>query len=162
MRLSLVKMKSDSFIICFDFVLACAGWRCLAVSSSLHPGYKQYMRYSYFEIAIKNTFYYKVFINLISITICRAFFSPNMHIGMWKSDSLHIFACLYVSQMCPGIQHLNIGQVPKITKSSLEALTARLKCLISLNLTGLQVDRSLFSDLICLHILNVYEMKALS
>lgn len=43
-----------------------------------------------------------------------------------------------VFQMCPGLQHLNIGQVPKVNAHSLTVMTSQLKCLISLNLTGLQ------------------------
>ncbi|XP_070820691.1 F-box/LRR-repeat protein 20-like [Chaetodon trifascialis] len=40
--------------------------------------------------------------------------------------------------MCPGLQHLNIGQVPKVNAHSLTVMMSQLKRLISLNLTGLQ------------------------
>ncbi|KAM7416793.1 hypothetical protein PAMA_018723 [Pampus argenteus] len=42
------------------------------------------------------------------------------------------------SAMCPGLQHLNIGQVPKVNSHSFTVMASQLKCLISLNLTGLQ------------------------
>ncbi|XP_050931249.1 protein AMN1 homolog [Lates calcarifer] len=40
--------------------------------------------------------------------------------------------------MCPGLKHLNVGQVPKVNIHSLKVMASQLKCLISLNLTGLQ------------------------
>ncbi|XP_051277565.1 uncharacterized protein LOC127375583 isoform X2 [Dicentrarchus labrax] len=59
---------------------------------------------------------------------------------------LEVFGCQFLTpsclqtvyEMCPGLQHLNIGQVPKVNAQSLTVLTSQLKCLISLNLTGLQ------------------------
>lgn len=45
---------------------------------------------------------------------------------------------VFVLQICPRLEHLNIGQVPKVNAHSLTLMTSRLKCLISLNLTGLQ------------------------
>ncbi|XP_044053271.1 uncharacterized protein LOC122876706 isoform X2 [Siniperca chuatsi] len=59
---------------------------------------------------------------------------------------LEVFGCQFLTpsclqrvyEMCPGLQHLNIGQVPKVNARSLTVMTSQLKCLISLNLTGLQ------------------------
>ncbi|XP_055367979.1 F-box/LRR-repeat protein 20-like [Betta splendens] len=43
-----------------------------------------------------------------------------------------------VCEMCPGLKHLNIGQLPRVTKHSLAVMTSHLKGLVSLNLTGLK------------------------
>ncbi|KAK2837173.1 hypothetical protein Q5P01_014385 [Channa striata] len=59
---------------------------------------------------------------------------------------LEVFGCQFLTssclqtvyETCPGLQHLNIGQVPKVNAHSLRAMSSHLKCLISLNLTGLQ------------------------
>ena len=40
--------------------------------------------------------------------------------------------------MCPGLRHLNIGQVPKVNPRCLTLMTSQLTSLLSLNLTGLQ------------------------
>lgn len=53
-------------------------------------------------------------------------------------DSMSFQFSVFVLQMCPRLEHLNIGQVPKLNAHSLTVMTSRLKCLISLNLTGLQ------------------------
>ncbi|XP_054867736.1 uncharacterized protein LOC111567415 [Amphiprion ocellaris] len=60
---------------------------------------------------------------------------------------LEVFGCQFLTpaclqaiyEMCPGLQHLNIGRVPKVSVHSLTVMASQLKCLISLNLTGLQV-----------------------
>ncbi|KAM7392040.1 hypothetical protein PAMP_022683 [Pampus punctatissimus] len=46
--------------------------------------------------------------------------------------------CRNSLETCPGLQHLNIGQVPKINSHSFTVMASQLKYLISLNLTGLQ------------------------
>nr|XP_020458122.1 uncharacterized protein LOC109961559 isoform X2 [Monopterus albus] len=59
---------------------------------------------------------------------------------------LEVFGCQFLTpsclqsvyEMCPGLQHLNIGQVPKVNTRCLTVMTSQLKCLISLNVTGLQ------------------------
>ncbi|XP_071339225.1 uncharacterized protein [Trachinotus anak] len=59
---------------------------------------------------------------------------------------LEVFGCQFLTpsclqtiyEVCPGLKHLNIGQVPKVNAHSLTVMTSQLKCLISLNLTGLQ------------------------
>lgn len=43
-----------------------------------------------------------------------------------------------VFKVCPGLKHLNIGQVPKVNAHSLRVMASQLKCLVSLNLTALQ------------------------
>lgn len=43
-----------------------------------------------------------------------------------------------VFKECPGLKHLNIGQVPKVNTHSLMVMASQLKCLLSLNLTALQ------------------------
>lgn len=48
--------------------------------------------------------------------------------------------------MCPGLQRLNIGQVPKVNSHSLTVMTSQLKSLIALNLTGLQAVSFRFCD----------------
>eukprot|EP00063_Salmo_salar_P053216 XP_014028051.1 PREDICTED: uncharacterized protein LOC106585862 [Salmo salar] len=58
---------------------------------------------------------------------------------------LEVFGCLSispsclntVSELCPGLETLNIGQIPKVTHPYLTLVTSRLKRLHSLNLTGL-------------------------
>ncbi|KAJ7994344.1 hypothetical protein DPEC_G00264890 [Dallia pectoralis] len=58
---------------------------------------------------------------------------------------LEVFGCLSispfclgrVSELCPGLEALNIGQVPKVTHACLTLVTSRLKHLHTLNLTGL-------------------------
>uniref|UniRef100_A0A8C7DJC0 Uncharacterized LOC109875527 n=1 Tax=Oncorhynchus kisutch TaxID=8019 RepID=A0A8C7DJC0_ONCKI len=58
---------------------------------------------------------------------------------------LEVFGCLSispsclntVSELCPGLETLNIGQIPKVTHPYLTMVTSRLKRLHSLNLTGL-------------------------
>ncbi|XP_041756222.1 uncharacterized protein LOC121584418 [Coregonus clupeaformis] len=58
---------------------------------------------------------------------------------------LEVFGCLSispsclntVSELCPGLETLNIGQIPKVTHPCLTLVTSRLKRLHSLNLTGL-------------------------
>ncbi|XP_055774761.1 uncharacterized protein LOC129853090 [Salvelinus fontinalis] len=58
---------------------------------------------------------------------------------------LEVFGCLSispsclntVSELCPGLETLNIGQIPKVTHTYLTLVTSRLKRLHSLNLTGL-------------------------
>ncbi|XP_028269757.1 F-box/LRR-repeat protein 7-like [Parambassis ranga] len=60
---------------------------------------------------------------------------------------LEVFGCQFLTpsclqniyEMCPHLQHLNIGRVPKVNIRCLTLMTTQLKCLISLNLTGLQV-----------------------
>ncbi|XP_068994409.1 uncharacterized protein [Embiotoca jacksoni] len=59
---------------------------------------------------------------------------------------LEVFGCQFLTpsclqtvyKMCQGLQHLNIGLVPKVNVQSLTVMPSHLKCLISLNLTGLQ------------------------
>ena len=53
---------------------------------------------------------------------------------------------VFVFQVCPHLEHLNIGQVPKVNTHSLTVMTSRLICLISLNLTGLQAVGFKFCD----------------
>ncbi|XP_046904731.1 uncharacterized protein LOC124486895 [Hypomesus transpacificus] len=58
---------------------------------------------------------------------------------------LEVFGCLAVSacclvtvaKACPGLQHLNLGQVPKVSHSCLTLMTSRLPHLRTLNLIGL-------------------------
>ncbi|KAL0979814.1 hypothetical protein UPYG_G00190080 [Umbra pygmaea] len=58
---------------------------------------------------------------------------------------LEMFGCLSVStscvdklsELCPGLEALNVGQVPKVTHVCLTLVTSRLKRLRVLNLTGL-------------------------
>nr|XP_046204000.1 uncharacterized protein LOC124034624 [Oncorhynchus gorbuscha] len=58
---------------------------------------------------------------------------------------LEVFGCLSispsclitVSELCPRLETLNIGQIPKVTHPYLTLVTSRLKRLHSLNLTGL-------------------------
>ncbi|XP_074526916.1 uncharacterized protein LOC141790745 isoform X2 [Halichoeres trimaculatus] len=59
---------------------------------------------------------------------------------------LEVFGCQFLTpsflkttyEICPSLQHLNIGQVPKVNEDCLSVMTSQLKYLISLNLTGLQ------------------------
>lgn len=51
--------------------------------------------------------------------------------------SMSSFSCP-VFKVCPGLKHLNIGQVPKVNAHSLRVMASQLKCLVSLNLTALQ------------------------
>ncbi|KAE8292084.1 Ras and EF-hand domain-containing protein Ras-related protein Rab-45 [Larimichthys crocea] len=61
---------------------------------------------------------------------------------------LEVFGCQFLTpsclqtvyEVCPGLQHLNIGQVPKVNAHCLAVMTLQLKCLISLNVTGLQAN----------------------
>uniref|UniRef100_UPI0037E85C0E F-box/LRR-repeat protein 20-like n=1 Tax=Semicossyphus pulcher TaxID=241346 RepID=UPI0037E85C0E len=80
---------------------------------------------------------------------CQVTDDPLMKLVMRHKKSLcrlEVFGCQFLSpsclqrifEMCPGLQHLNIGQVPKVNADSLTMMTSQLKGLISLNLTGLQ------------------------
>ncbi|CAL8328722.1 unnamed protein product [Arctogadus glacialis] len=61
-------------------------------------------------------------------------------------STLEVFGCHFLSssclekvyRLCPGLRHLNIGQVPKVNTRCLTLMTSQLKSLLSLNLTGLQ------------------------
>ncbi|CAL8249312.1 unnamed protein product [Merluccius merluccius] len=61
-------------------------------------------------------------------------------------STLEVFGCHLLSsscleevyQLCPGLRHLNIGQVPKVNARCLTRMTSQLRSLLSLNLTGLQ------------------------
>ncbi|XP_031712049.1 uncharacterized protein LOC116388393 [Anarrhichthys ocellatus] len=81
---------------------------------------------------------------------CHVTDDPLMKLVMRHKESLcrlEVFGCQFLTpsclqavyEMCPGLQHLNIGQVPKVTAHCLTVMTSLLKCLISINLTGLQV-----------------------
>ncbi|XP_044229635.1 uncharacterized protein LOC122997514 [Thunnus albacares] len=80
---------------------------------------------------------------------CHVSDDPLMKLVMRHKESLcrlEVFGCQFLTpsclqtiyEMCPGLQHLNIGQVPKVNTHSLTVMASQLKCLISLNLTGLQ------------------------
>ncbi|XP_033503132.2 uncharacterized protein LOC117269879 [Epinephelus lanceolatus] len=80
---------------------------------------------------------------------CQVTDDPLMKLVMRHKESLcrlEVFGCQFLSpsclqtvyEMCPDLQHLNIGQVPKVNAHSLTVMISRLKCLIVLNLTGLQ------------------------
>ncbi|XP_068559001.1 uncharacterized protein [Cebidichthys violaceus] len=80
---------------------------------------------------------------------CHVTDDPLMKLVMRHKESLcrlEVFGCQFLTpsclqtvyEMCPGLQHLNIGQVPKVTAHCLTVMTSLLKCLISINLTGLQ------------------------
>ncbi|XP_037632934.1 uncharacterized protein LOC119492516 isoform X1 [Sebastes umbrosus] len=80
---------------------------------------------------------------------CHVTDDPLMKLIMRHKESLcrlEVFGCQFLTpsclqtvyEMCPGLQHLNIGQVPKVNTHCLTVMTSQLKCLISLNLTGLQ------------------------
>ncbi|XP_047448318.1 uncharacterized protein LOC125012415 [Mugil cephalus] len=79
---------------------------------------------------------------------------------------LEVFGCQFLTasclqtvyEMCPGLQHLNVGQVPNVSVHSLMVMTSQLKRLISLNLTGLQLDDSTVDSL--LH--NCVELQSLT
>ncbi|KAM3610772.1 uncharacterized protein V6R79_008769 [Siganus canaliculatus] len=59
---------------------------------------------------------------------------------------LEVFGCHFLTpsclnalyEMCPDLEHLNIGQLPKVDGHSLTVMASQLKRLISVNLTGLQ------------------------
>ncbi|XP_039659448.1 uncharacterized protein LOC120560723 isoform X4 [Perca fluviatilis] len=81
---------------------------------------------------------------------CHVTDDPLMKLVMRHKETLcrlEVFGCQFLTpsclqtvyEMCPGLQHLNIGQVPKVNTHSLTVMTSQLKCLISLNLTGLHV-----------------------
>ncbi|XP_073321880.1 uncharacterized protein [Pagrus major] len=80
---------------------------------------------------------------------CHVTDDPLTKLIMRHKDSLcrlEVFGCQFLTpsclqtvfEMCPRLEHLNIGQVPKVNTHSLTVMTSQLKCLISLNLTGLQ------------------------
>uniref|UniRef100_A0A7N9AZK5 F-box/LRR-repeat protein 15-like leucin rich repeat domain-containing protein n=2 Tax=Mastacembelus armatus TaxID=205130 RepID=A0A7N9AZK5_9TELE len=80
---------------------------------------------------------------------CHITDDPLKKLVMRHKESLcrlEVFGCQFLTssclqtvyEMCPGLQHLNIGRVPKVNTHSLTVMTSQLKCLISLNLTGLQ------------------------
>ncbi|XP_059193638.1 F-box/LRR-repeat protein 2-like [Centropristis striata] len=80
---------------------------------------------------------------------CHVTDDPLMKLVMRHKESLcrlEVFGCQFLTpsclqkvyEMCPGLQHLNIGQLPKVNAHNLTVMTSQLKCLISLNLTGLQ------------------------
>uniref|UniRef100_UPI003AAAFE56 uncharacterized protein n=1 Tax=Centroberyx gerrardi TaxID=166262 RepID=UPI003AAAFE56 len=80
---------------------------------------------------------------------CQVTDEPLTKLIMRHRESLcrlEVFGCqfltpsclLTVYELCPGLQHLNIGQVPKVNAHCLTLMTSQLKCLLSLNLTGLQ------------------------
>ncbi|XP_068461130.1 F-box/LRR-repeat protein 20-like [Clinocottus analis] len=80
---------------------------------------------------------------------CHVTDDPLMKLVVRHKESLRrleVFGCQFLTpsclqkvyEVCPGLQHLNIGQVPKVTAHCLTVMTSLLKCLISLNLTGLQ------------------------
>ncbi|XP_040899242.1 F-box/LRR-repeat protein 20-like [Toxotes jaculatrix] len=80
---------------------------------------------------------------------CHVTNEPLKKLVMRHKESLcrlEVFGCQFLTpsclhtiyEMCPGLKHLNIGQVPKVNTLSLTVMTSQLKCLISLNLTGLQ------------------------
>ncbi|XP_069379689.1 uncharacterized protein [Paralichthys olivaceus] len=80
---------------------------------------------------------------------CHVTDDPLKKLVMRHRESLcrlEVFGCQFLSasclqaiyEMCPGLKHLNVGQVPKVNAHSLTVMASQLKCLISLNLTGLQ------------------------
>ncbi|XP_030271986.1 uncharacterized protein LOC115581220 isoform X2 [Sparus aurata] len=80
---------------------------------------------------------------------CHVTDDPLTRLVMRHKESLcrlEMFGCQFLTpsclqtvfEICPRLEHLNIGQVPKVNAHSLTLMTSRLKCLISLNLTGLQ------------------------
>ncbi|XP_045891694.1 F-box/LRR-repeat protein 20-like [Micropterus dolomieu] len=80
---------------------------------------------------------------------CHVTDDPLMKLVMRHKESLcrlEVFGCQFITpsclqgvyEMCPGLQRLNIGQVPKVNSHSLTVMTSQLKSLIALNLTGLQ------------------------
>ncbi|XP_026198813.1 lysine-specific demethylase 2B-like [Anabas testudineus] len=80
---------------------------------------------------------------------CHVTDDPLKKLAMRHKQSLcrlEVFGCQFLTptclqtiyEMCPGLQHLNIGQVPKVNTLSLTVMTSHLKGLISLNLTGLK------------------------
>ncbi|XP_029960081.1 F-box/LRR-repeat protein 2-like [Salarias fasciatus] len=88
---------------------------------------------------------------------------------------LEVFGCHFLSpsclqtlyEMCPCLQHLNIGRVPKVHMHSFTAMASQLKCLISLNLTGLQVVNdasvdSLLQNCVKLECLNLSSCPAVT
>ncbi|KAG8011956.1 Ras and EF-hand domain-containing protein, partial [Nibea albiflora] len=81
---------------------------------------------------------------------CHVTDDPLIKLVMRHKESLcrlEVFGCQFLTpsclqtvyEVCPGLQHLNIGQVPKVNAHCLAVMTLQLKCLISLNVTGLQV-----------------------
>ncbi|XP_056233224.1 uncharacterized protein LOC130170105 isoform X2 [Seriola aureovittata] len=80
---------------------------------------------------------------------CHVTDDPLKKLIMRHKESLsrlEVFGCQFLTpsclqkifEVCPDLKHLNIGQVPKVNKHSFTVMTSHLKCLISLNLTGLQ------------------------
>uniref|UniRef100_A0A8D2ZFK2 F-box domain-containing protein n=1 Tax=Scophthalmus maximus TaxID=52904 RepID=A0A8D2ZFK2_SCOMX len=80
---------------------------------------------------------------------CHVTDDPLKKLVMRHKESLcrlELFGCQFLTpsclqtiyQMCHGLKHLNIGQVPKVNTQSLTVMASQLKSLISLNLTGLQ------------------------
>ncbi|XP_029999239.1 F-box/LRR-repeat protein 2-like [Sphaeramia orbicularis] len=91
----------------------------------------------------------KLRLKAVVLNGCHVTDDPLMKLIMRHKQSLcrlEIFGCQFITpsclqavyEMCPDLQHLNIGKVPKVNAHSLTALTSLLKNLISLNLTGLQ------------------------
>nr|XP_046243571.1 F-box/LRR-repeat protein 7-like isoform X2 [Scatophagus argus] len=85
----------------------------------------------------------------VSLNGCHVTGDALMKLVMRHRESLcrlEIFGCHFLTpsnlqvvyEMCPGLEHLNIGQVPKVNAHCLAVITSQLKCLLSLNLTGLQ------------------------
>ncbi|XP_034548528.1 F-box/LRR-repeat protein 2-like [Notolabrus celidotus] len=80
---------------------------------------------------------------------------------------LEVFGCHLLTpsglqtiyEICPGLTHLNIGQVPRVNKDCLIVMTSELKCLILLNLTGLQVVSDTSVDAL---LQNCVELQSLS
>ncbi|XP_067378187.1 F-box/LRR-repeat protein 7-like isoform X2 [Channa argus] len=85
----------------------------------------------------------------VALNGCHITDAPLKNLVMKHRESLcrlEVFGCQFLTssclqtvyEMCPGLQHLNIGQVPKVNTQSLSVMTSQLKRLISLNLTGLK------------------------
>ncbi|CAB1423603.1 unnamed protein product [Pleuronectes platessa] len=77
---------------------------------------------------------------------CHVTDDPLKKLVMRHRERLEVFGCQFLTasclqtiyEICPGLKHLNIGQVPKVNAHSLTVMASQLKCLISLNVTGLQ------------------------
>lgn len=140
---------SSAFVMCYSFVflyVVCV-YVCFDFSlcrlevfgcQFLTPSCLQ-MVYEviYFPIAIKHIYLVLKWQEISYHVLTTVWHLLCFYVTLYMSS---YFCCtVYNNQMCPGLQHLNIGRVPKVSMHSLTAMTLQLKCLISLNLTGLQV-----------------------
>ncbi|XP_070689394.1 F-box/LRR-repeat protein 2-like [Pempheris klunzingeri] len=101
---------------------------------------------------------------------CHVTDDPLMKLVMKHKESLcrlEVFGCQFLTpsclqsvyEMCPALQHLNIGQVPKINVHSLTVMTSQLKCLISLNITGLQAVTDATVDTLLQNCVNLQSLS---